>query len=618
MIHIMNTNIMRTTLAITVMAAASIAASETTPENWTAYGRDATGQRYSPLTQITRDNVTQLERAWTFDIGEIDPGEKASGWVFECTPLVVDGTMFIMTPKQRVIAIDAATGSKRWTFDIDYRGNATASRGVSYWTDGEEARIIVPIRDGRIYALNAKTGEAIESFGRGGYVHLRELVAPDEHGLFLSSPPAIFEDIIITGCGLPDGAFKTHAAPITAIDVRTGQLRWTFNTVPKDGEFGDDTWAEGSREGRGGANAWTILSIDAERGIVYVPTGAAVFDFYGGDRHGANLFANSLVALNARTGERLWHFQTIHHDLWDYDLPAQPNLIDITVDGQQVPAVAQLGKTGFVYVFNRVTGEPVWPIEERPVPASDVKGEIAHPTQPYPTRPPAISQQGITEQQWSRISDEAYTRAKELFSKYRSEGLFTPPSSQGSVVMPSYHGGGNWSGAAFDPVNSRYYVNTTELACLAQLTPAKDDKVLFRHTGWIRLRDDEGYPLNAPPWGKLVCIDMNRGEILWQKPLGEFEELTKRGIPVTGQENFGGATVTASGLVFIASTMDEHLRAFDGETGATIWSTKLPAGGYAAPVTYMVGGKQYIAICAGGGGKLETAADDQVCAYALP
>lgn len=361
------------------------------------------------------------------------------------------------------------------------------------------------------------------------------------------------------------------------------------------------------------------MSADPARNLIYLPVSCASFDFFGGDRKGQNLFGNSLVALDTATGERRWHYQLVHHDIWDYDLPAQPILCDLTVDGKAIPAVAQITKMGFVFVFNRETGEPVWPIEERPVPASTLPEEAAWPTQPFPTRPPAFSKQGLTIDDLSNIDPGTNAKLRERFEQYRSEGIYTPPSEEGSIVMPGFHGGGNWSGGAFDPETQRLYINTTEVACIAQMKRSDRLSLPYVHQGWTRFRDDNGYPANAPPWGKLVCIDLSAGSISWEVPLGEHEELTAKGVPQTGQENIGGATVTAGGLVFIASTPDHMFRAFHSGTGEVLWETKLPAPGYAAPMSYTVDGRQYVAIAAGGGHKngLLQPDSDTVVAFAL-
>jgi quinoprotein glucose dehydrogenase len=609
--------------SLALAAVSELFAQESAPGagDWPRHARDAAATRFSPLTQIDTSNVARLERAWTFHTGDLFTEENLkSRNVFQCTPLVVEGKMFVITPLCRAIALDPATGKEIWSFDpkMDPR-SAGAARGLAFWNSGGESRIILPVRDGRIFSIDAKTGKPDPSFGDNGFISLRKLYPDAASDIVISSPPSVFRDLFIQGCSLSDSWHKVAPAPLTAFDVRTGRVVWTFNTIPAAAdEFGADTWANESWLGRGGANVWSTTSIDEERGIIYLPATAANFDFYGGDRHGANLFSCSVVALDAATGKRLWHYQTIHHDLWDYDLPAAPVLADITVAGRRIPALAQIGKTGFVYVLNRVTGEPVWPIEEHPVPVSDVPGEQAWPTQPFPTKPPPFSPQRLTEENLSQISSTSREDGLALINQYRNEGLFTPPSLRGSVVFPGFHGGGNWSGAALDPRTGRLYINSTEVACAVVLVQNDNSPFGFKHTGWLRLRDREGYPINAPPWGQLTAIDLNQGELVWQKPLGEFEELTERGIPPTGQENFGGATVTAGGLVFIASTMDEHLRAFDAETGEILFKVKLDAAGYAAPVSYEIGGRQYIAICAGGGGKLGTEPGDSVIAFALP
>lgn len=586
--------------------------------DWPHYGRDLEGTRHSPLREIDRGNVAGLERAWTYGLGELGRGGD-EGWVFECAPLAVDGRVYVITPHQRALCLDGATGERVWAFDPGYnrRRGPLASRGVAYWDSLLNERVYLPVRDGRIYALDAATGKVEPGFGTRGSIDLPRALGVPSSDLFLSSPPLVIDDVLVVGGGQPDGPRRLAPAPLAGFDAKSGRLLWTFYTIPQELGLGTETWAGASWRGRGGGNAWSILSGDARRGLVFVPTGAAHFDFYGGDRHGSNLFANCVLALEAKTGKHVWHFQTVRHDLWDYDVPAQPVLV--TLDhGRPIDAVAQVSKTGFVYVLRRDTGRPVWPVEERAVPASDVPGESAAPTQPFPTAPPPFSAQGWSEANVSALSPRATEMGREALGKYRSEGLFTPPSERGSIVMPGFHGGANWSGAAYDKETGRLYVNTTELACLIELRPNDDGRVRYKHTGWHRLRDEEGYPLNAPPWGKLVAYDLNAGTIVWERPLGEFAELTARGVPVTGQENFGGPMTTASGLVFIASTMDGYIRAFDGETGEVLWKRKLDAAGYAAPVTYRAKGRQYVVICAGGGGKLGTPLGESVIAFALP
>lgn len=588
--------------------------------DWRAYGRAPGGGRFVPADQINRDNVARLEPVWTWHHGDMN--EKRN--VFECTPLVVHGVMYAITPFSNACAIDAATGEELWRFDagekIGFFGGPSATRGVAYWEDGDDRRIYVPTREGKLHALRADTGVPIETFGNGGTLDIRTIAADGSGQLFISSPPVVCGDTLVQGYGMEDGTFNQTPTPLVAFDARTGAERWRFNTIPQAGEFGADTWEDDSNTRHGGANVWSIMSCDPALGLIYLPVSCASFDFYGGERPGQNLFANSLVALDAKTGERRWHYQLVHHDIWDYDLPAQPILVDLTVDGEAIPAVAQITKQGFVFLFNRATGEPVFPIEERPMPASTLPGETAWPTQPVPTKPPAFTKQGLTIDELSNISPETNAALRERFSRYRSEGLFTPPSEQGSIVMPGFHGGGNWSGGTVDPASQRLYINTTEVACIAEMKPNEKFALPFAPLGWTRFRDDEGYPANAPPWGKLVCIDLAGGEIAWEVPLGEHEELTACGIPQTGQENIGGATVTAGGLVFIASTPDSYLRAFDAADGRELWKHKLPAPGYAAPISYTLAGKQYVAIAAGGGHKngLLQPNSDTIIAFAMP
>jgi len=611
-------SLLSVSLFIGILSTINSFAADNIPEgDWQAYARTHEGTRFSPLTQITKSNVSKLKRAWTIQTGDC----LDEGCVFECTPLVIGSRMYVLTPFARVLALDAVTGKRLWEFDHGFPRKEMASyahRGVSYWKDGDKERIFVPVRNGRLYSLDAETGKPDPSFGDGGVVNFRKFMGKAERFISFSSPPAIYKDIVIQGFLMPDGYTKgiTHA-PLVAINAHTGKEVWRFNTIPQGNEPGTETWKDESWRGRGGGNVWSIMSVDEERGMVFLPVSTPHFDFYGGDRLGDNLFTDSVVALDAQTGKKMWHFQTVHHDLWDYDLPSQPNLMELNIDGKKVSAVTQTTKTGYVYVLHRETGKPLFPIEELPVPASDVPGEQASSTQPIPLKPPSFTTQGLSEENLSRLDEETYQYLLKKFRTLRSEGPFTPPSFRGTITFPGFHGGANWSGAAVSP-DGMMYINSTELACYVALEKNPDDPNVYKHTGWHRFRDQNGYPGNAPPWGQLSKIDLNKGEIVWQKPLGEFEELTARGIPITGQENFGGATITANGLVIIASTMDEHIRIFDADTGAVLWKHKLDAGGYAAPVTYLgKDGKQYIAICAGGGGKIATKNGDYVIAFRL-
>lgn len=540
--------------------------------------------RFVPLKQIHRGNVAQLAVAWNHVTGD-------QGTTIECIPLVVDGVMYVTSPSLRVIALDAATGRSLWSFVTEPTkpfGGWTVNRGVAFWKKGRKQRILMGTPDGRLISLDARSGKPDPAFGDNGVVNLKAGVTNLSYGV--TSAPAIFENLVILGFAVGE---NTPAAPgdIRAFDVRSGKEVWRFHTVPRPGEFGHETWTGDSWKDRGGANAWGGITVDHKNKLVFAGLGSPVFDFYGGDRKGANLFGNSVVALDARTGKRVWHFQTVRHDIWDYDLPTPP----VLAKSQGKEAVAQVTKTGHVWVLDRRTGEPLFGFEERAVPPSDVPGEEAWPTQILPKRPPPIAPQVFEP---SDASPETHA--------LRCCSIFTPPSLQGTVTLPGFHGGANWSGAAWDPGTGLLYVNTNNVPNLTTLVPRKDGGYGLK--GYIKFTDQDGNPASKPPWGMLTAVDLNRGEIAWQKTLGDGH----------GSENFGGAIVTAGGLVFIASTKDEKFRAFDAATGDVLWEHKLPAGGYAAPVTYIVKGKQYVTIAAGGGGKLGTKRGDSFVTFALP
>jgi quinoprotein glucose dehydrogenase len=616
--------ILLATLAATAHAAGDRA-------DWPRVGNDPGGMRYSTLDQINRDNIGRLAPAWTYHTGELVDGQ---GKTIECTPLVVDGVMYITTANLRVAALDAATGRELWQFDprrqfpsVHEPTSGGVNRGCAYWSDGlqgGERRIIHGTSDGRLFSLNAKDGKLDEKFGDGGVRDLRkELPSAVAHlGYGPTSAPAIWKNVIIVGVSCGEGPSVAAPGDIRAFDVRTAAELWRFRTVPGPGEYGHETWGGQSWKDRGGANAWGGLSIDVERGLVFAGLGSAAFDFYGGDRPGENLFANCTLALDAATGKRRWHFQTTHHDLWDHDLPTYPNLVAVTHGGRRIDAVAQVTKTGYVFLFDRETGRPLFDVVERRVPASDVSGERAWPTQPIPVRPPPISVQHFDESNVTNIGRANRDSALALLRQARSGPAFNPPSLEGTVVVPGFHGGANWSGAAFDPTSGMLFVNSNNVPNLLTLVeaPTSDEPRYgaFSHAGYIRMLDAEGYPAIEPPWGLLTAIDLNEGPIVWQVPLGEFAELTARGIPRTGTETFGGAIVTAGGLVFIGGTKDERFHAFDKQSGKLLWEHPLPAGGYATPATYMVGGRQFVVIAAGGAGKLGTKAGDAFVAFALP
>ncbi len=597
-------------------------------ENWIAVGGDRGGMRYSELTGINRDNIKRLAVAWEFKTGELAEGKAK---IMECTPIVVDGVMYITSGKLKVFALNAATGEEIWSFDPFAKGppksplaSGGVNRGVAYWSDGIDGgqrRILHGTSNGQLFSLDAKTGQLDAKFGVGGVKDLREDLDGDfsRMGYGPTSAPAILDDIVIMGFSCGEGPGPAAPGDIRAFDVRTGKQVWRFHTVPRPGEFGNDTWAEESWKNRGAANAWGGYSVDTERGLVFAGLGSAAFDFYGGDRGGENLFANCTIALDGKTGKRKWHFQTLHHDLWDHDIPTYPNLVRVTHDGKEIDAVAQVTKTGYVFLFDREKGKPLFEVREQPAPASNVAGEQAWPTQPVPVKPPPFSRVGITREDVTNIAPENQASALKQFDALQGGPQFTPPSLKGTIVSPGFHGGATWSGASFDPESGILYVNSNNQPNIVSLVEQPEGSPTpYRITGYNKFVDHEGYPAVKPPWGQLSAIDLNKGEILWQSTLGEYPELTKRGIPQTGTENFGGTIVTAGGLVFIGGTRDEKLHAFDKTTGELLWEAKLPAGGYATPSTYMVDGQQYVVIPASGGGKLRTKPADSIIAFAIP
>ena len=593
--------------------------------DWPSVGGDPGAMRYSALTQINRENVRQLRPAWTYHTGDAEPARKST---LECTPVVRDGLMYITSVKAHVIALDPATGHPAWRFDPDTAGHRSGmivangvSRGVAYWSDGKQRRVLFGTPDGRLVSLDARTGLLDPAFGDAGVVDLRAGTDRDLSRLpyGVTSAPAIYEDLVILGFSCGEGPSPSSPGDIRAFDVRTGKQRWIFHTVPRPGEHGHETWKGDSWKDRGGVNPWSGLTVDARRGVIFAGLGSASFDFYGGDRKGDNLFANCTLALDARTGKRLWHYQTLRHDLWDHDLPYPPVVVTVRHDGRTVEAVAQVTKTGYVWLLDRRTGKPLFPVEERSVPASDIPGEVSAAKQPLPLRPPPFVKQGFGLDDVSDIDPETHAQLLERIKKLRLGPAFTPPSMEGTVVLPGLHGGATWSGASFDPTTGLLYVNGNNMPNLVQLVQAKPNAGYpYAFGGYNQFKDQNGYPAVKPPWGTLNAIDLNRGEIAWQVVLGEFPELKAKGIPQTGTESFGGTIVTAGGLVFIAGTMDEKLHAFDKQTGKLLWEYQLPFGGYATPSTYSVNGKQYVVIATGGGGKLGTKSGDAYVAFALP
>ncbi|MEQ9401352.1 MAG: pyrroloquinoline quinone-dependent dehydrogenase [Longimicrobiales bacterium] len=598
-------------------------------DEWAFYGGDAGGSRYSALDAVDRGNVASLEVAWTWDTGDLPvpgpmqpiPGQHVQAGSFEATPVVVGDTMYLTTPYNRVVALDAATGAEYWSYDprtVEWgrppNGTGLVHRGVALWTGPEGRRIFLNTR-WRLISLDAATGRPVESFGHRGEIDLTEHLLWQTNRLHYTqtSPPVVFGDLVIVGNGVWDGFVYPQDPPgnIQAFDVHTGALVWNFNPIPQEGEFGNETWEDGSFRVKGHTNAWAPMTVDQERGLLYVGMGTPSGDYYGGDRKGDNLFAEALLCLDARTGERLWHFQHVRHGLWDFDLPGAPVLYTATVDGREIDAVAVAAKTGFVYAFDRVSGEPIWPIEDRPVPASDVPGERAAETQPFPTRPPPFSRQGFFEDDLVSLTPELNRRARELVRGLRFGPLYTPPSLEGTLALPGIIGGGNWGGAAVDPVTGFLYVKATEGPAVFKIAPADTTRVVAEW-GLDRnargLTDVEGIPIIDPPYGTVTAIDMNRGEIVWQEPVGDDARVRNHPLlaGVDLPERLGvtgapGPIVTAGGVVFVAGGADV-LTAFDAATGERLWEGELPGRGYANPMTYATAdGRQFVVIATGGG-----------------
>ena len=585
--------------------------------DWPHYHADAGATSYSALSHIDRDNVAELEVAWEFNTG--DPG-----YAIQCTPVILDGVLYGISATHRIFALDAARGAQLWSFDgLNGRTPRGASRGMAVWRSGDHTRLLVPVMD-RLYALDAETGQPVLDFGDGGHISLRDgLDRPltDDQYVFASSPGVVYEDLLVMGSWVGEGPGPAAPGHIRAFDVRTGERAWIFHTIPHPGEYGYETWPPDAWKRVGGVNSWAGMSLDEERGIVYIPTGSASYDHYGGDRHGANLFANSVVALDARTGKRIWHFQTVHHDIWDYDVAAPPVLATITSSEGARDVVAQPTKTGFVFVLDRDTGEPVFPVVERPVPQSNIEGEETWPTQPFPTAPPPHAAQGFTAEDVTDRTEEAAEYVRGLLEAFGESELYSPPDQGGTFVYPQFNGGTDWGGGAFDPQRNWLFVNASnepEMTMMVPADPETNHGYPWLDTGRQPVVDPDGFPISKRPWGTLSAVDIQEGTIAWQVPLGTYPELEEQGLPPTGTFNMGGPIATAGGVVFIGASMDERFRAYDSDTGEVLWTYQLPAGGYATPATYMVDGEQYVVIAAGGGGKPGTKRGDAYVAFKLP
>jgi len=527
-------------------------------EDWPAYGRDAGGTRYSPLTQINTANVTGLQRAWTYHTGE-------QGRSFETTPILVDNVLYFSTQNQNIVALVPETGKEIWRYDP--KSNAREHRGVSYWPGDRQdpPRILFGTGDGRLIALDAKTGNPVAGFGDNGAVNLRAGVTDKfpKAAYGISSPPAIYRDVVIVGPSTQEGPTFGPSGDPRGFDVRTGKLLWTFHTVPRPGEPGNETWGPNGWKDRSGPSLWGNATIDRERGLVFLPIGNAADSFYGADRKGTNLYANSVVALDALTGKLRWYYQMVHHDLWDYDISAPPALIDVKRAGKTIPAVAQITKMGLLFILDRTTGKPIFGVEERPVPKSDTPGEESWPTEPFPVKPPPLARMNMTKDDISNRTPESQRFCSEWFSRLRFEGPYTPFGTSPSLLMPGTMGGGNWGGVSFDPQLGYIYVNTSSLGGAGQMVKsAAGAPMPYRNTGgYTRFIDQDQYPCQKPPWGELSAVNANTGDIVWRKTLGGYDELEAQGFKNAGAPNMGGSIVTAGGLVFIAATTDSKFRA---------------------------------------------------------
>jgi glucose dehydrogenase len=613
----------------------ALSAAALAPGDWPVYGHDPGGMRYSDLDQITTENVAHLSRAWTYHTGEMPARSGPRGQrqtAFETTPLVVKGVLYFSTAANRIIALEPESGRELWKYDpqarhtdpIKYR----AHRGVAYWPGDPNtpARILFGTLDGRLIALNAQTGVPVPGFGKEGQVDLRAGAAgqfPDSiYGV--TSPPAICGDLVITGAEVPEGPGRGPWGDVRAWNVRSGKLVWTFHTIPRPGEPGHETWQGDGWKNRTGANVWTMFTTDVRRHMIFLAVGSPAYDFYGGDRKGANLYGNSLVALDVRTGKPIWHYQLVHHDIWDYDPPTAPALVTVRHEGREIPAVVQVTKMGLVFILDRRNGKPVFPIEERPVPQSDVPGEASWPTQPIPTAVPALSRSSITAADITEVTPESHRVCAEMFSKLENRGRYTPYGLKPTVVFPGTLGGATWSGMSFDPTLGYMFVNTNEVGAIGQMVrQPKGSPEAFKRTSplgeYARFWDSNLWPCQKPPWGVLTAVNVNTGKIAWRVPLGIMEELEAKGVHNTGALNIGGSITTSGGLVFIAATNDSRFRAFDSRTGRVLWSSVIDGSGHATPITYQgKNGRQYVVIAAGGGGFFGSKPADALIAFALP
>ena len=594
-------------------------------QEWPSYGGDAGEAHYSALELIHRGNVGKLKVAWEWKTGEAAlPEYKTTPGAFEGTPLMIGGTLYLSTPYNRVVALDAETGRERWSYDPKAyadgqvpNGTGFVHRGVAAWRDARSGRLRIFMNSRyRLIALDADTGKLVTSFGDNGMVNLVNGLRWETNPKHYTntSPPVVYKDLVILGNGVADRLVYPKDPPgdVRAFDARTGKLVWTFHTVPLAGEFGSDTWGAGSEKFTGHTNVWAPMSLDEGRGLLYLPVSTPSNDFYGAARPGQNLFAESLVCLDAATGKRKWHFQMVHHGLWDYDPPGPPVLATIHVNGKRIDAVVQLTKTGWAFVFDRVSGKPVWPIEERAVPASDAPAEKSWATQPFPTKPPPFEEQGVTLEDAFDLTPELKAEAQEEMRKSRIGPLFSPPSLQGTLIRPGVIGGANWGGGAFDAGTGMLYVKSSNTPANARLkkiekrVPGELDADYTMDNGPTTFHN--GLPLLKPPYGHLTAIDLNKGEIVWRIPFGDDARLRAhpalKGVELPehlGASGAPGAIVTKAGLIF-AGGGDASIYAIDAANGKYLWSFALGRRTTSTPMTYRAGNRQFVAIASGNGG----------------
>ena len=611
--------------------------------DWPVYGHDAGGERFSSLAQINTKNVARLQRAWTYHMRPAATSASESSRSLhhasrrsarprasESTPLVVNGVLYSSTAYGQVVALEPETGHEIWSYTV--QGSTPSKRGVSYWPGDKRspARILFGTADGRLIALNANTGKAVPGFGNEGIVQLRagegDEYPNNQYGL--ESPPTIYRDLVITGSNVQETPSKGPHGDVRAWDVRSGRLLWTFHTVPRPGEPGHDAWQDDSWKNRSGANVWGGMTIDIQQGILFLPIGSPSYDFYGADRKGNNLYGDSLVALNASTGKLLWYFQFVHHDIWDYDPAAPPALVDVHKNGQTIPAVVEVTKMGLVFILDRRNGKPIFGVEERPVPKSDVPGEASSPTQPFPLKPPPLSRMSFRADEVAAVAREHQAFCTQLLNESggtHNDGAFTPYGSKMTVVFPGTLGGANWGGASFNRKLGYLFVNTQNIGSIGQVAKQPEgSRTEYARTSpqgpYGRFWDSKNFwPCQQPPWGELSAVNVNTGEIAWKVPLGVVDELEAKGVHNTGTLNLGGSIATSGGLVFIGATNDSRFRAFDARTGKELWVTKIDASAHTTPITYRgKDGKQYVVVTANGGNVFNHDSADSLIAFSLP